>query len=94
MILKIQIFALLFSFIFGILLAGLVNLNYHLLFTNFINKKPLQFFITFIFILDMALFYFLILRLINGGILHPYFLLLILIGFYIAYPFMSFFRKK
>lgn len=91
MVLKIQVIALLFSFIFGIFFACMVKLNYRFLFCK---KKLIQIFITFLFIMDMSLLYFLILKFINGGILHPYFLLLVLIGFYIGYSFSAFFRKK
>ncbi len=91
MVLKIQIHALLFSFFFGIFFAFMVNLNYRFL---FYQRKIVQFIVTFFFVLDMSLLYFLIIRYINEAILHPYFLLLILLGFYIGYSFTSFMRKR
>ncbi len=49
---------------------------------------------TFLFLLDMALLYFLIIKFINDGIIHIYFYLMISIGFYISFPIMKKIRKK
>lgn len=91
MVLKTQIIALAFSFLFGIIFAFFVNINYQFLFHK---RKIIRILITFLFILDMALLYFFILKWINHGILHPYFLIMIFLGFYISYPFGHIFRGK
>lgn len=82
--LKIQLLSLFVSFIFGIFLFFMVKLNYKYLFSSF-NKKRI--FFNFIFSLDFSLLYFLVLYYINDGILHLYFLLLIIFGFLLSYNF-------
>lgn len=82
--LKTQVFSLIFSFFYGGLFSVLVNINYYFIF----NRRKLfriAFTITFVFI--MSLLYFYILNIINNGIVHVYFFLLILIGFYIGFPY-------
>lgn len=91
MILKIQLIALLFSFLFGILFAVCVRINYKFLFHQ---KGVFQFLATFIFIIDMSLLYFFGLKIINHGILHPYFLIMVLLGFYLTYFFFQRIGKK
>lgn len=89
--LKIQVFSLIFSFLYGILFSFLVNINYKYLFNK---KKIFQVVFTFIFIIDMALIYFLVLKILNEGIIHSYFLLMIIFGFYITFPLGKRFRRK
>ena len=89
--LKIQVFSLLFSFFYGILFSFCVNLNYQYL---FFKKKIFRILMTFLFLLDMALLYFLILKFINDGIIHIYFYLMLCVGFYISFPIMKKIRKK
>ena len=80
--LKIQILSLIYSFFFGIFFAFSVNVHYKLLFSK---KRWFQILMNFIFVLDMSLFYFLILKRINGGILHLYFYFSIFLGFFCSY---------
>lgn len=89
--LKVQIIALVFSFLYGMLFSFLVNINYKFLFSK---KLIFKIIITFIFIVDCSLLYFLVLKKINEGIVHPYFLLMILLGFYISFPLTKKIRKK
>ena len=89
--LKIQVFSLLFSFIYGIFFSFLVNFHYHLLFNK---NKIIQVFFTFLFLLDMALLYFFVLREINEGIIHIYFYFMLVLGFYISFPRLKKIRKK
>lgn len=88
--LKIQIISLIFSFLYGILFSLLINFHYSLLFSK---KKVLQVFFTFLFLLDMALLYFLIIRIINQGIIHIYFYLVLFLGFYLSFPILKKIRK-
>lgn len=89
--LKVQLLSLVFSFFYGILFSFLVNVNYQFLFAK---KKVFKITMTFLFLLDMALLYFLILRYLNQGIIHIYFFIMIIVGFYITFPFSKRFRKK
>ena len=81
MSLKVQILSFVFSFVYGFLFSGMVKINYNVL---FLAKKRIQIFGNFLFLLDMALCYFLIIRYINEGILHIYFLVLFLTGWYMG----------
>lgn len=81
MSLKVQILSFIFSFVYGLLFSGLVKINYNVL---FLAKKKIQIIGNFLFLLDIALCYFLIIRYINDGILHIYFLILFLFGWYVG----------
>ena len=89
--LKLQIYSFVFSFLFGIILSVFTNLNYGLLFNK--NKKT-KILGNFLFLFDFSLIYFLGIKLINNGILHIYFLLLLSLGFLLSYSFFRFLRKK
>ena len=89
--LKIQVFSFVFSFFYGILFSFLMNLHYQYLFRK---RKVFKVFFTLLFLLDMALLYFLLLRIINGGIIHIYFYLLLFLGFYVSFPILKKIRKK
>lgn len=91
MTLKIQIICFIFSFLYGVVISFLVNLNYDVLF----NKKlVLKILADFFFFVDLALLYFIILRFINQGILHIYFLILLLVGFFSSYNNFKKIRQK
>lgn len=78
MILTVQIYSFLLSFIYGLFYALLFNLNYKYLFcTKIINRIVLNFF----FNLDVFLLYFFLLKQVNHGIVHIYFLICLVIGF-------------
>lgn len=89
--LKLQLFSLIFSFFYGVFFSFLFNLHYQFL---FYKNRVVQFFMTLLFLLDMSLLYFLILRKINGGIIHIYFYLLLFLGFFISFSFFKKIRKK
>lgn len=89
--LKMQIISLVFSFFYGVVFSVLVNFNYELFFKK---RKKYRIIFTFIFIFVMALIYFFVLNKINNGIIHIYFLLVILIGFYISFPISKKIRDK
>ena len=78
--LKIQIFTIVYSFIYGILVAIGINLNIkYLLHKNKIFKVLF----TFVFILVWSFIYFLGIRNINNGIIHPVAILVIIVGFFL-----------
>jgi len=89
--LKIQIISFLFSFLYGVFFSFLFNLHYQFL---FYRNKIIQVIITLLFLLDMALLYFLVLQMINNGIVHVYFYFLLFLGFYTTFSFFKKFRKK
>ena len=82
MILKIQVISMLFSFVFGIFFAFLVNLNYRYLFLGSRKRKVIC---NFLFFTVIGLSYFFILKEINEAVLHYYFLFLFLLGFYVFF---------
>ncbi len=77
--LKIQIFSMIFSFLFGIFFSMAVKLNYRFLFLGRIRNKIMA---NFVFFIVMSLLYFFCLKKINEGILNYYFLLLFGLGWY------------
>lgn len=78
MILSIQLQVLIVSFIYGILFSYLLKLQYQFLFeTKFLYKLV----VTVLFVLDNCLLYFIILKTINHGMFHPYFLFSLILGF-------------
>lgn len=81
MILSTQIKSFIISFIYGIIYATLFNLNYKVL---FFNKKSLIILTNIFFNFDIFLLYFLLLRMINNGVVHIYFLMLLLLGFVVG----------
>lgn len=75
--LDIQIKSIIFSFLYGIFFSLLLNVNYKFIFDSKGIKKLL---INAFFIIDNVLLYFIILRHINDGIIHFYFLLSLVLG--------------
>lgn len=76
--LGIQLKTLIFSFAYGILFSYLLKLNYKYLFDS---KLVYKIIITILFVFNTCLLYFLGLRLINNGVFHVYFLLILIIGY-------------
>ena len=76
--LAIQLQVLVVSFLYGILFSYLLKIQYRFFFEG---KRFYRIVITFFFIIDNCFLYFLILRMINHGIFHIYFLFLMILGF-------------
>ena len=76
--LDIQIKSIIFSFLYGIFFSFVTNLNYKHI---YYSKGILRIITNILFIFDNVLIYFILLRYINDGILHYYFLLSLVIGF-------------
>ena len=85
--LETQIKLIIFSFIFGIFFALMIDINHKFL---YINKKVFKIIFTFFFVLVNVFIYFLILKKINEGILHIYSFICIILGFFIE----QLFHKK
>lgn len=86
MSLIIQIKSLVFSFIFGCLFNIFFRINYKYL---YYEKIVVRIVISFLFSIDMAILYFIILKNINNGIIHAYFLLMIIFGFFLTNYFIK-----
>ncbi len=76
MILRLQIYSLIYSFIYGLVFYILVLLNKKFLFNN-----KFSFIIDILFVIDNVLLYFIFLRYINNGIFHIYFFFTIILGY-------------
>ena len=85
-----QVVALIFSFIYGGVLSVLYNFNYNIL---FYKNRVVKIIFNILFILDLVLIYFLAMRKINNAIIHPYFYLFIIFGFFLFFDFSKRFRK-
>lgn len=78
----IQLESFIVSFIYGIIFCLLSIFNKYIL----INKNILiNFIITLIFIIDIVLLYIFIMYKINNGIIHPFFIITVLLGFITCY---------
>ena len=80
--LTIQIKSLIFSFFYGILFSLLLNINYSIIHHKFLIYRVI---VNILFVFDNVLLYFIILRVINNGIVHYYFIIMIFLGFIISY---------
>lgn len=76
--LEIQILSLIYSFIFGIIISYFYNLFYNLI--NY-KVKRYKILINVLFFLNIFLIYFVLLLLINNGVIHIYFILMLFLGF-------------
>lgn len=76
--LRIQIISVFISYLYGIFFSILLNLNSKYIYNT---KKIKKYLFNFIFVFDNVLLYFIILRYINDGILHYYFILALFLGF-------------
>lgn len=88
--LNIQIKSMVYSFLYGIFFYYLLKLNYKFIYYSKGLKKLL---INMFFIIDNVFLYFIILRYINYGVFHFYFLLSIILGFILVNKVTSKFTK-
>ena len=79
---NIQIYSLLFSFLYGIIFYILLEINYNFLFEGKIIYRII---ISFLFVIVLSLVYFLILLKINNGIIHIYFLIVMFTGYMLSF---------
>lgn len=85
--LAVQLQVLTVSFVYGILFSYLLKMQYKFLFEGKLYYKIL---ITVLFVFDNCLLYFMILKAINNGIFHLYFLFVLILG----YLFGNYLTKK
>ena len=76
--LKLQILSILFSFGYGIISSYLYNLNY-----NFIHNTSILYklVINILFCVNLGLIYFILIKVINYGVVHIYFVFSFIVGF-------------
>ena len=92
MILKIQIYSILYSFLYGMIFYALLEVNYKIIYES---KLFIKIICSLLFLLVNTLLYFIILIRINNGIVHIYFLLSIILGYILAYFIrLKLFKKK
>ncbi len=84
--LSVQLQVLTVSFVYGILFSYLIKVQYRFLFDS---KWFYKILLTFLFVFDNCLLYFLILRKINNGVFHIYFLFMLVIGYLFGYYIIS-----
>ena len=82
MILKVQIFSILYSFFYGILFFILLEVNYKLLYSG---KLLYRIIISFLFVIFISLLYFWGLLKVNNGIIHVYFLIAMFTGYLLSF---------
>lgn len=90
MSLDLQIISSIFSFLYGILFSILLNFNYNVLFSG---KRLFRIFSNILFLLDSSLLYFILIKRINEGIIHPYFYLLFFLGACLCFSKTKFLRR-
>jgi len=88
--LSTQLLSLIFSFAYGIVVSYLFNLNYNFIYkTSFLYKIV----INILFCVNLGLIYFLLIKVINLGVIHIYFVLMFLLGFSLFVNKYAFLRK-
>lgn len=85
--LNIQIYSLVYSFFFGVVLYFLLDMFNKL---NSKSKIILKAILSFVFVIILSLAYFIGLLYINNGYLHPYFFIIIMVGYLFVYYLKSF----
>ena len=83
--LKTQIITFLFSIIFGFILSFLIDIFY--------KNKLFNIILSFIIVILSSLLYFILLLNLNNAIIHPYYILAILIGLFLEFCLKKTFKK-
>lgn len=89
--LKVQIISLAFSFVFGVFYVLLLKISGRVLFSS---KWLISILGSLFFNIFLSLVYFLLLNMINNGMLHVYFLFIFLLGCYSGYLILKWYGKK
>lgn len=77
--LNIQLKSIIFSYLYGCFFSFLLNFNYKFI---YYSKGIFKILINVIFVVDNVFLYFIILRYINYGIIHFYFVISLVLGFF------------
>ena len=77
---KIQLITLGISFLYGFFFLYLYKINYRIIKEK---KRFYQSLITILFMYNIVLIYIIIIFKVNNGIFHPYFFIMMILGFYL-----------
>lgn len=88
--LSTQLMSLIFSFAYGIIVSYLFNINYNFIYKTSILYKVV---INILFCVNLGLVYFLLIKIINHGVVHIYFVFMFLLGFSLFVRKYAFLRK-
>ena len=80
---RIQLFSFFLSFLFGVFFSFVSRFHYEMVFSL---KKIFRYLLTFLFILDISLFYILLMYYVNHGNLHVYFVFITFLGYFVEKP--------
>ena len=83
--LKTQIITFLFSIIFGFLFSLLISIIY--------KNKLFNIILSFVLVIISSLLYFIILLNLNNALIHPYYILAFIIGFFLEHCLKKLFKK-
>ena len=78
--LKTQIILLFFSFFYGFIFSIFLNINYKFIYSS---NRIIKIISSFFLIIISVLAYFIGIKKINNAILHPYSILMVIIGFFV-----------
>lgn len=78
--LKTQITLIIFSFFYGFFFSIFLNINYKFIYSS---KRFIKFLSSFLIIIISVLVYFVSIKKINNAILHPYSILMVIVGFFV-----------
>ncbi len=81
MALSLQINSLLYCFLYGLFFSLGYNLNYKIMKDA---KMLFKILVDFVFVLNNILLFYIILLKINFGVIHPYFIMMLAIGFIVG----------
>ncbi len=88
---SIQLLSFLLSFLFGICFSFASHYHYEMV--SHLKKVP-RYVLTFLFILDVSLFYVLIMYYLNNGVIHIYFVIVTLVGYCLEGKITSLIKKR
>lgn len=80
MTLKTQIALIIFSFFYGFIFSIFLNINYKFIYSS---HKFIKILSSFLIIIISILIYFIGIKKINNAILHPYSILMVIVGFFV-----------
>ena len=75
----VQVFSFLVSFIYGVLFYLFARFNRFMI-SN--KNNAIKLIVTFVFVIDMVILYIYLMYKINFGIIHPYFVMVVVLGFF------------
>lgn len=78
--LKTQIILIVFSFFYGFIFSIFLNINYKFIYSS---KPFIKILSSFLIIIIAVLVYFISIKKINNAILHPYSIIMVIIGFFV-----------